>query len=153
MKDLIIKALDEAFELFKRKVPQARKKEESLDISHVSPFVLPSFLKENNVPNNAYFSYMDSGKRNTGTYLCWEVEPAPMTEEDRLTWKRQNFTSVAWSFVVHVLTKDGYKHRNRDYWLATEYPDATIYDLYIAKDFDRLVEYYSLQLVEKGVNQ
>ena len=60
MKDLLIKALDDAFALLERQVPQIKSETKSLSIQGVNPLELTKFMKDNDIPDNAYFDGRDN---------------------------------------------------------------------------------------------
>ena len=59
MKDLIIQALNNAFGILEKQIPQTKKKTESISIIDVKPSELLSFMKSNDIPNDAVFSVRD----------------------------------------------------------------------------------------------
>jgi len=151
MKELIIKALDEAYLTLSIRTPQTKKETVYAYIEDVEPLELADFMKSNNIPDNAYFgaepnSY-DSFDR---VCLCWEID-APTTDKDRLTYKRDKFTYIASKPVFEALSKAGFKRKSFSS-LGLRFKDTTVYDMYINKDFDRLVEYYSLYFSFNGEN-
>ncbi|MFW6219979.1 MAG: hypothetical protein ACOC33_03990 [bacterium] len=146
MKDLIIAALNDAMTLLIKQIPQTKKKIKSIDISDISPSELTQFMKKNNIPDTVYFD----GRNNSydawdiGTIvLSWEIN-VPTTDEDKLKFKKQRFSTIAWKFVYDILIKNGYKRKGYNSGLLKEFNDTTIYDMYINKDLNRLVKYYSL---------
>jgi len=46
--------------------------------------------------------------------------------------------------------KNGYKRTGYNSGLLKQFDDTTVYDMYISKDFDRLVKYYSLPFVKEA---
>ena len=144
MKELIMQALDEAFLAMGRAIPQTKAKTESISILDVNPLDIPSFMRDNNIPDNACFSGRDNGYDAwDDILLSWEIQ-VPTTEGDKMKFLRDGFTSRAWRHVYDVLLKNGYKRVGYNTGLLKEFDDTTVYDMFINADFDRLVKYYSL---------
>jgi len=144
MKELIIRTLDNAHSLLEKQVPKTKKKTKCVSIQEVNPLELSSFMKSNNIPNDAYFTGTDNGYDAwDDVVLAWEIE-IPTTEKDKLIFKRKRFSSIAFKHVYKLLTKNAYKRVGYNTSLLKEFDDTTIYDMYINKDFDRLVKYYLL---------
>jgi len=148
MRDLMIQVLEEAFALLERQVPQTKKETKSISILNVKPLELTSFMKANDVPDNARFDGKDNGYDAwDDLLLAWEID-VPTTDKDKLFFKRKKFNDVAFRFMYNSLTKNGFKRVGFDTGLLTEFRGVTVYDMYVAKDFDRLVRYYSLPFVK-----
>lgn len=143
MKDLIITALDNAHILLEKQVPQTKKKEEFVDIMDINPIDLITFMKDNNIPNDCYFS----GSDNNGFGVAWQID-IPTTEFDKVLFKNKRFIDIAFKFVYDLLTTNGYKRVGFNSGLLKQFDDTTVYTMYKAKDFDRLVKYYSLPFVK-----
>jgi len=149
MKDLIIEALNNAFSLLVKQIPQTKKKMKTVSILDVKPLELISFMNDNNIPNDAYFAGIDNGYDGwNDMVLAWEVD-IPTTENDKLTYKRKRFTNIAWKFVYDLLTNNEYIRVGYNSGLLKQFEDTTVYDMYMDKDFDRLVKYYSLPFIIK----
>jgi len=143
MKHLIIKALEKAFIILDKQTPQTKKETQSISIIDVNPKELLKFMKENNIPDDAYFSGADNGYDAwDDIVLEWEVN-VPTTEKDKLSFKRKRFTSLAWKCIYDMLI-GRYERVGFNSKLLKQFDDTTIYDMYINKEFDRLVKYYSL---------
>lgn len=154
MKTLLLKALDDAFEILEKQVPQTKKKIETISIQDVKPSQLLSFMKSNNIPDDAYFSVTDN--RYDGwndIVLAWEVD-VPTTEKDKLEYKNRRFHDIAFKSVYDLLTSNGYKRisgqdRSRiSYGKRNSqmimFDNKTVYEMYIDKDYNSLLEYYSM---------
>lgn len=143
MEDLIIKALNEAYENINNRIPQTRKEVVYVSIEDVEPLELADFMKSNNIPDNAYFggepnSY-DSFDR---VCLCYNID-VPTTDKEKLKFVKTQFNN-SFSKVHNCLISNGYKRKGFNSGLLRQFEDTTVYDMYINRDFDRLVEYYSL---------
>jgi hypothetical protein len=144
MKNLIIEALDNAFESLIKNVPLTKKKTEYISILDVNPLELIKFMKDNNIPDNASFGGRDNGYDGWDDIcLVWEVDE-PTTETDKLKYKKKRFTSIAFQSVYQVLVNNNYKRVGYNSRSLKQFDDTTVYEMYIKKDFDRLVKYYSL---------
>lgn len=145
MKDLIITALNEAIETLEQKTPQTKLESVYVNIGDVNPLDLGSFIAENNIPKDAWFST----EQEDGLFS--HIEPVlryntviPTTNEERLKYKKDKFSTIAFPIVFKHITNNGYKRKGFNSGLLRQFEDTTVYDMYINKDFDRLVEYYSL---------
>ena len=145
MVELIEQALDLGFEKLQRQVPKTKKSTKSISIMDVNPMDLVSFMKENNVPDTAYFDGRDNGyDAFDDILLSWKVE-IPTTDQDKLKFKKKKFDSVAWNLVYKLFLENGYERTGYNTGLLKQFDDTTVYDMYIDKDFDRLFKYYSLR--------
>lgn len=146
MKELLIDALSDAIIKLNKITPQTKNDIKRINIIDVDPLDLPNFMKENNVPDNAYFDGRENGYDgwNVGeVYLSWDIE-IPTTEKDKLKFRRNRFTSLAFKFVYDKLTTNGYKRVGFNSGLLKEFNNTTVYDMLNNNEFDRLVKYYSL---------
>jgi hypothetical protein len=151
MKVLIIKALNSAFELMNKKIPLTKKKSKSLQIQDVAPIDLFDFMTKNNIPNDCYFDAEGEDFEIKYPLLCWEID-IPTTDEDQLTFKKTRFTGIAGVQVHHTLLNNGYVKKNNalDVVLVSKLLyQTTVYDMYINKEWEKLVEYYSFFLEKK----
>lgn len=149
MKDLLIKALDEAIIKFDKQIPLTKKETVYINIDDVKPLDISNFIKDNNIPDNCYFG----GKPNSydafdEVCICYDID-IPTTEKERLKYKQNKFSTIAFKFVYNTLINNGYKRVGFNSGLLKEFDNTTIYDMYIIKDFDRLVKYYSLPFIKK----
>lgn len=147
MKELIIQALDEAFIKFEKTIPQTKKQEQLVSIVDINPLDIAQFMKDNDIPSNAYFTGRDNGY-DAWDDIClgWEID-VPTTEKEKLKYKKRTFTNYAFQSVRKLLLENGYKNVGYSTRLLYEFDDTTVYEMYINKDFDRLVKYYSLPFV------
>ena len=145
MKDLIKNGLDEVYDfLIEKMVPKSKKITKSVSIIDVKPIDIISFMKDNNIPDDACFDGRDNGYDAwDDILLSWDVS-VETTSEEKLRFKRKRFGSIAFKHIYNLLTKKGYKRVGVNSALFKEYRDITVYDMYINKDFDKLVKYYSL---------
>ena len=143
MKDLIIKALDEAFALLEKQVPQTKNVTKYKCISGDNVKDIVKFMAENNIPDSAWFDTDENDK----ACLCYEMN-VQTTDKEKLAFKKRRFNNAVWSFVYKALTQNGYKRTGFNSYLLKEFDDTTVYDMYMAKDFDRLCKYYSLSFIK-----
>ena len=167
MRNLISKALNDAFTTLENQVPQTKKKMETISIQDVKPSELMSFMKSNDIPNNAYFSGTDNGYDGwNGTdngydgwndiVLAWEVD-VPTSEKEKLEYKNYRFHDIAFKKVYDLLTTNGYKrisgqdrgritYKKRSNTVSSiiMFDNKSVYEMYVDKDLDKLVEYYSM---------
>lgn len=149
MKKLIIQALNEAKQKLDKRIPLIKKKTESISIRDISPLDIVEFMKDNNIPNDAYFDGNDNGDDGwDDILLSWEID-VQTTDKDKLKFSRDRFTSIAFKCVYDLLIKSGYYKRiGFSSRLLKEFDDTTVYDMYMSNDFDRLVKYYTLHFVK-----
>lgn len=140
MKDLLIQALTDAFELIERRVPQTKIDRKEISIENVKPLDIVDFMKENGIPDDAYFVGAEEGQY--GVFLSWDVE-VPTTEAEKLIFVKDRNNHVIWEYVYKLLTANGYKKTPYDSSYFKKFGNATVYNMFIKKDFDLLVEYYS----------
>lgn len=148
MKDLMIIALNDAFALLEKAVPQTKKETKSVSIMDVKPIDIISFMANNNIPNDACFDGKDNGYDAwDDILLSWDIV-VPTTDKDKLKFKKDRFSTIAFRSIYNSLTVNGYKRVGYNTGLLKQFDDTTVYDMYINKDFDRLVKYYSLPFVK-----
>jgi hypothetical protein len=157
MKNLLIEALDDAFIALENQVPQTKKKTETISIQDVKPSQLMSFMKSNDIPNDAYFTGTDNGYDGwNDIVLAWEVD-VPTSEREKSEYKNYRFHDIAFRKVYDLLTTNGYKRTSgRDQGRITYkkrsntissiimFDNKSVYEMYMDKDLDKLVEYYSM---------
>ena len=159
MKNLISKALNDAFITLENQVPQTKKKTETISIQDVKPSQLMSFMKSNDIPNDAYFTGTDNGYDGWNDIVfAWEVD-VPTSEKEKSEYKNYRFHDIAFKKVYDLLTTNGYKRisdRNQGritYKQRSKYSgmssiilfdNKSVYEMYIDKDLNKLVEYYSM---------
>lgn len=139
MRDLIIAALNDAFSILDSKVPSTKKKYVDVRIDDIKPTELLKYMKDNNIPDCAEFDVDDNSK----PILTYEIT-VPTTEKDKLEIKKKMFDNIAFSSISKTLTENGYYRTSFSSNLLSKFRNDSRYDLYLAKDYDRLVEYYSL---------
>ena len=144
MKTLIIQALNDALIKLDKITPQTKKIVKQVNIDNVKPLDIVTFMKENDIPDTAYFG----GKENSydafnEICLCYDIN-IPTTDKDKLIFKRHRFSTIAFKSVYDLLTSNGFKRVGFNSGLLKEFNDTTVYDLFINNEFDRLVKYYSL---------
>lgn len=140
MKDLLIQALTDAFAHVEKQIPQTKTQRKEISIENVKPLDIVDFMKENGIPDDAYFVGPEEGQ--LGVFLSWEVQ-VPTTEADKLKFVKNKTDYVTWQYVYKLLTANGYKRIPYDSSYFRKFGDTTVYNMFHKKDFDRLVEYYS----------
>ena len=152
MKELLKEALDTAFK--KMTVPQ---KKIVTNRKHISGFpsvaevlVAAGEIKESTGLSFDEISITTSDEcavfESNEIYATWETKE-DKTEKEILKEKKKKFTGFAYKFIYNILVKEnGYKKLGYSTAHLKKFDDTTIYDLYVANDYDRLEEYYSLSL-------
>jgi hypothetical protein len=144
MKDFIIIALDNALIKLDKQTPLIKKQVESISIIDVNPIDINRFMLANDIPNDAYFNGRDNGY-DVWDDIClsWTID-VPTTDKDRLKYRQRRFTTIAHKNLYDLLIANGYKRVGFNSGLLRDYDNTTVYDMYIDKDYDRLIKYYSL---------
>lgn len=144
MKELIKQALDQAFESVCKMVPLTKKDKRHYNITDVNPTKLLEFMKDNDIPEDAWFSGMPNSYDGLDyPTICYDVE-IPTTDVERLGNKARFFDSNHFKFVYKLLIDNGYKRKGFNSGNLREFKDDSVYRMYIAKDFDRLERYFQL---------
>lgn len=144
MKDLIIKVLDDAINKLDKITPATKRVEKSICIYDVHPLDLPAFMKDNNIPDDAYFS---NGPDDVS--LSWFVD-VPLTDSDKLNFRRKRFSMIAATCIYGPLTHNGYERVGFNSASLKAFADTTVYDMYVNKELDRLIKFYSLMFKLKS---
>jgi hypothetical protein len=149
MKDLIVQALNFAIVILDNRIPQTKKKTIYVGIEDVKPADILSFMEDNDIPDTAEFGGKPNGyDAFDEVCLVYDVD-IPTTDKDKLKAKRNWFTNIAFRAVYDLLLANGYKRVAYRSNLLKPFDSTTVYDMYINKEFDRLVEYYSLPFVKE----
>ena len=150
MKDLIKKALDDAFILLEKRIPQTKKEIKYINIEDVKPSELTQFMKDNNIPDDADFVCGKPNGYDSFDEVCLSFSvDIPTTEKEKLKFCRSAFTSIAWQFVYDLLIKNGYKRISYNSASLKQFDGTSVYEMYINNDYDLLVKYYSLSFVKE----
>jgi hypothetical protein len=139
MKDLIIDDLNKAFEdVSKREYTKNEKV--SFCVEGIDPYALVNFLTENNIPKDCYFSQDDDGR----VTIAYDKK-VNMNDVEILAVKKRLFENFAWSEIYKSLIANGYVRISVSSDAFKDFKDKSIYEMYIDKDFDSLVKYYSMR--------
>lgn len=163
MKNLISKALNNAFTTLENQLPQTKKKTKTISIQDVKPSQLMSFMKSNDIPNDAYFTGIDNGYDGwNDVVLAWEVDE-PTSEKEKSEYKNYRFHDIAFKKVYDLLTTNGYKRisdrnqgritykkRSNSISSIIMFDNKSVYEMYMDKDLDKLVEYYSMRFQKES---
>lgn len=158
-KNIIKEALKETNDLVSSQTPQYKDMTKYSGSLNVNPLEITKFMKDNNIPEDAEFDTIDNENNGyEGFVLSWVVK-VPTTNKDKIKFIRDRFNHRAFKFVSDNLIKQHYERKpfdsleynklKRDNDVVKLYgknPNFVklIYDMYIAEDFDRLTNYYSL---------
>lgn len=149
MKELLLKALSDAIVKLDKYTPLTKKELRSVSIVDVKPIELLQFIEDNNIPKDCCFDGADNGYDAwDDILLSWEVDVVT-DKEDRLKFRRKRFTTIAFRMVYDLLTTNGYKRVSYNTGLLKPFDNTTVYDMYINKEFDRLIDYYSLPFTKQ----
>lgn len=146
MKELIIKALDDAYQHLITIVPQTKPQSiNSESIRGLTVSELIKFAKDNNMPEYATIELVPNSYDGFEDVVLSYCVPIPTTEKDNVAFIKRKFNNnAAWYRVYNTLTANGYKRVGYNTGLLKPFDKTTVYDMYMNKEFDRLVEYYSL---------
>lgn len=151
MKDLLIKALDEAFVKLNNQTPPTKTKTIYVDIESINPSDINTFIKENNIPEDCYFGGKPNGYDAFDTVcLCYEIQ-IPLTEKELLLHRQRKFDIILGYILYDSLVKNSdYKRVPFDSILfkQLQLDKKCVYDMYIEKDFDMLLKYFSLKFTK-----
>jgi len=145
MKKLIINALDNAYISLIHTVPSTKKDNKTLSVMDVNPIDMADFMKDNNIPTDAWFEGGDNGHDGYDDFLIsWDII-VPTNDNDKNAYIKRIFNShKAHKHVFDSLTTNGYKKVGFNSARGIPFDTTTVYDMYMSKDFERLLEYYSL---------
>lgn len=143
MKELIIQALENCMTKVNKGIPQTKRSYQFMSIKDVKPHELTQFMIDNNVPDDAEFDGSDNGYDGFDDIgLSWDIE-VPTTDDDKISYVVNRFNSAAFKYVYDALTTNGYKRVGVNSGELRNFPN-TVYDMYVNKDYDLLVRFYSL---------
>ena len=149
MKDFIKAVLDEAIIKLENSVPQTKKKTIYVCIDDVSPLNIVQFMKDNDIPDDACFGGRDNGYDAFDQIcLCYDID-IPTTDKDKDKYRKERFTGLVFKPLYDLLLANGYKRISSWSSLYKEFDKTSVYEMYMAKEFDRLVQYYSLSFFPK----
>ena len=146
MKELILTALQAALEKVNTFKYETKKKGMKVSIENVPPMELPQYMKDNDIPADAdYMVGMDSSEVATGEiFLVYDIDMQTTLEEKRQYRINRFNKGWAWKKVHEALTNNGYKRTPVDTRLLKAFDDTSVYNMFISKEYDRLLKYYSL---------
>ena len=145
MEDLILSALSVALKKLERQVPLTKNKEHFISLSGVDPLKLHEFMREANVPEDAWFDGEDNGyDAFSDIGLMWYTQ-VPTSEKDKLRFKVEHFDNIAWNFVRDILLANGYSICQFDTALLREFKGTNLYTMYTNGEFDRIFKFYSFR--------
>lgn len=146
MKNLIILALDKAYERSKKDAPEIKYDVTKSDnINGMSVGQLLSFIKENNIDSEALVC---ADTESSDVFVSVRLNlynKIPLTEQEREYAVRGNFDRYAAMGAVRIMLEtNGYKSKDVDRNKLKAFNDMSVYDMYMAENFDILVDFYSL---------
>lgn len=143
MRELIIQSLHEAYAKLLSQIPETKKVPKYLEITDVEPKDLLEFMKLNNVPDDAVFGGKPNGyDAYESVCLVYDVE-FPTSNKEKSDFKISRFPSLTYSILYRKATELGYVRVPIDSRILNSFKGTSIYEAYLDKDFDKLVEYYS----------
>lgn len=145
MKYLLISALSGCeFNLPKPKV--VKKVYNQIPIQSGNVFELRDMVEELSTKTKTPVADIEVDYSETmGCLVAYIPQEVDKTEEEIEKEKIAQFNRRAWTYVYEVLTKFGYKRTPCSTSKFKEFDDTTVFDMYKNKEYDRLVEYYSLR--------
>lgn len=146
MKNLIILALEEAHQRAIRDTPKIKYDVTKSDnINGMSVNQLLSFIKEKNIDPEALVS-VDTESSDVFVSVHLNLyNKTPLTAEEKEDAVRGIFNRYAAKDAVgKMLLNNGYREKNADRIKLTLYRGMSLYDMYVAEEFDFLVDYFSL---------
>lgn len=146
MKNLIILALKKAHQRAIHDAPEIKYDVTKSDNINGMPVnQLLSFIKENNIDPEALVS-VDTESSNVFVSVHLNLyNKIPLTAEEKEDAVRGIFNRYAAKDAVgKMLLNNGYREKNADRTKLTLYRGMSLYDMYVAEEFDFLVDYFSL---------
>ncbi len=144
MKEHIMKVLDDVYNDLLKQTPKTKKQTKSLSIFNTKPIDLISFMKENNIPDDAYFDGRDNGYDAFDDILIsWDII-IPTTDDDKLSFIKQRFDSYSFRKIHDLFIKNGYIRIRGNYKELKPFENKSRYDMYKNGEFDELLKYYSI---------
>lgn len=145
MEDLILSALSVALEKLERQVPLTKNEEHFISLSGVDPLKLHEFMREENVPEDAWFDGIANGyDAFSDIGLMWWTKIAT-TQHDKLKFKTERFDDIAWNCVRDILVANGYKVCPIDYGFLREFKCDNLYAMYTKGEYERIFKFYSFR--------
>lgn len=150
METLIKEALNNAYHILDKQVPQTKTNTIRFDVfdNDITPFNVGKFIEDNKIPDTAYFGGVENSYDAYESFaLCYDVR-IPTSDMDKLKFKELEFARIASNTVYTLLTKNGYKRVGYDSKLVKEFNNRKIYNMFTDQDFEGLVKYYSLAYIK-----
>ena len=145
MQELILSALSVALEKLEKRVPQTKNKENFISLRDVDPLKLMEFMRENNVPEDAWFDGEDNGyDAFSDIGLMWWTK-IPTTQLDKLKFKMERFDGIAWNCVRDILVANGYKVCPINSEFLREFKCDNLYTMYTKGEYERIFKFYSFR--------
>ena len=121
------------------KIPLYETRLKSINIDEVKPMALTEFIKDNNIPENAYFYTSEEY-----VFLRYGIQ-VPASKEFQMQYVAKKFNANAFNRVYKALTPLGYTRKSFQYSIYKEkFYKSSLYELFINKRYDALEEYFSL---------
>jgi hypothetical protein len=145
MKNKILPILTELEREALASAPATKKVERRKSIDDVMPKDLIAFMKDNDIPENAYFVGEPNGYDGfTGElFLSWQVS-VPTNDDDKENYVRCRFRVGAFRRVGKKLFDLGYSRKSVSTVHLKEFGRDSLYNAYKAGDVDKLEKYFSL---------
>ena len=139
LKLLIINALNEVNERVERITPQTRRETKYVDIN-VNPHELGVFLMKNNIPKDSWF---DIDQYDDCICICYYID-VPTSDNEKLDFKRRTFDNYSFKKIYDIFIANNYIRIGIPSNLLKPYTNWCKYDMYINKEYDKLIDYYSM---------
>lgn len=144
MKNLIKEALTETFDKLNSLSNEFKISTKSLDIMDVNPLDLVKFMKYNEVPDTAYFDGVPNGYDGYESFcLSWEIQ-VPKTSNEKQLFRVMTFKTLSNRLIYTIMIKNGYKRVGFNTALLKPFENTNLYNMFIHKEYDKLIAYYSL---------
>jgi hypothetical protein len=140
MKELIQKALAEAIVKLNKQRPTTKKKGVLVPLDVDSPRDIPKFMDDNNIPDDACLTSYDDSMPLSSSCIClyYDID-VPTVEKDDMEFNRKRFSNIAWNILYPLMLQNGYQRVGFNSGLLRDFKDTTVYDMYIAEDFDKII--------------
>ena len=149
MKKLIIPVLDEGYELLEKDMPKTKPLKRSFPITdRFRWYDVEVVVKSGGIRHRSFFEESDIkqvGDSKCVAQLSW-FDDLPTTKSENLNYRKENFVGKSINKLIRVLESNGYIRSGK----LPVLKKTTAYDMYMAKDYDGLVKYYSSIFFKKS---
>jgi len=142
IKELIIEGLNNANIDLAKRTPKTKKVLIEVDLTFVKPNEMYTFMRDNNIPDDAFFST----NGDIFSPILSFYEDMVTNDNDKLDFNIGLFPKLAYTEILRLLTENNYKFFNINSYSLMEFSNTTVYEMFVEKQYDRLIRFYSHKL-------